>query len=144
MTFFRRENNKVRVGNQEKKKPIPEPQPVIAGTPSEPLGLLQPGAEIIPFGMAKVRFLRGAVANQRCYSKGDEAVVPTETANLLRADGRVEMLSLLPPPEREEHPFRDNFIAKMRQRMRRATHNRNSVTDWIYSPIGGKFDAFRW
>ena len=140
--IFYRENGKIRFGHPEKKMPAPEPEPVIAGSKAEPLGIL-PESET-PTGMASIRILKGAVVNGRPHVPGEEITVPLDVALLLKADGKAQIMSLLPPPEPEEqHPFRAGFIAKMRQRMRRASHSRNALTDWIYSPIGGRFDAFR-
>jgi len=139
--IFYRENGKIRFGNQEKKMPASEPEPVIAGTKAEPLGIL-PETET-PKGMAVVRILKGTVVNEHPHTPGEEVTVPLDVALLLKADGKAQILSLLPPPELEEHPYRAGFIAKMRQCMRRASHSRNAITDWIYSPIGGRFDAFR-
>jgi len=141
--FYRdKETGKIRLGNPEK-KPAPAPEPVIAGMKAEPLGLLQPEPEI-PTGDATVRFLKGAVANQRCYSAGDEAVLPVEVALLLKADKKAEVLTLLPPREAEDHPYRRTAIAEITARMRGVAAGATAAVDWIRAPLGKRFNPFQW
>jgi len=103
-------------------------------SPVQTLGLLD--AQTAPSGMAKIRFLTGVVANQHCYSIGDEALVLSEDAALLRSGGRVECLTLLPAPKRDPHAFRDMELARLRRRAESIRRGLNGLSEWIMKPLG--------
>lgn len=141
--MFYRENGKIKFGKPEE-KPAPEPTPVIAGSKAEPLGLLLDEQEL-PKGDAKIRILKGVVANGATHGPGAEITVPVDVAMLLRADGRAEILTLLPPKEEGPHPYRGMMTRKIVARMMGATgRGTSAVVDWIRSPLGSKYNPFVW
>jgi len=133
--FYRdKETGKIRLGNPEKKPAV---------TKSEPLGLLPPLPEI-PKGDARIRILKGVFVNGRHHDPGEEVSVDLEIAMLLKADGKAQVLTLLPPREPEEHPFKAMAIAKVTARMRGVAAGATNMVDWIKAPLGKRFNPFVW